>query len=164
MENYLQQIEQITSKAGNTVPLQRKAFNQGFSFSNLDFDAQLKIWDFIWENTKAYRTEMFCIYFLEKHMKNRAYMIKSWSVIKLWQDKVNRWETSDSLSKIYAQLVEFNVKLVWSTYKKWNTSKNAWQRRQSIVGLLYYSKSRKQYLPFKKLISLVEPLLADKAY
>jgi len=29
MQNYLKQIEQITSRAGNTVPLQRKAFKQG---------------------------------------------------------------------------------------------------------------------------------------
>ena len=164
MQNYLQEIELITSKAGNTVPLQRKFFKQGFTFSNLDFDAQLKIWDFIWKNTKDYRTEMYCMYFLEKHIKNKAHMLKSWSIIKLWQDKIDRWETSDSISKIYAQLVEYDAALILPTYKKWNTSKNAWHRRQSIVGLLYYSSSRKQYLPFKTLISLVEPLLSDKAY
>jgi len=164
MKNYLQEIEIITSKAGETVPLQRKAFNTGFSFSLLTFGEQLEIWNYIWTNTKVYRTEMFCLYFLEEHIKNKEEMLTTWSTIKLWQDKINRWETSDSISKIYAQLVEYDAALILPTYKKWNTSKNPWHRRQSIVGLLYYSAHRKHYLPFQVLIDLVAPLISDKAY
>ncbi|WP_121628515.1 DNA alkylation repair protein [Poseidonibacter antarcticus] len=164
MKNYLQEIEKITSKAGETVPLQRKSFKRGFSFKQMSFNEQLEIWSYIWTNTKVYRAEMFCLYFLEEHIKNKEKMLSSWSTIKLWQDKINRWETSDSISKIYAQLVEYDAELILPTYKKWNTSKNPWHRRQSIVGLLYYSAQRKHYLPFQVLIDLVAPLISDNAY
>lgn len=164
MQQYLQEIETITTKAGTTVPLQRKAFNKGFSFSTKIFDEQLDIWDYIWKNTKDYRTEMYCLYFLERHIKNSNEMLTSWSKIKFWQDKITRWETSDSISKIYAQLVEYNAELILPTFKEWNTSENPWHRRQSVVGLLYYSSHRKQHLPFKVLIKMVEPLISDKAY
>jgi len=164
MKKYLKEIEQITAKAGKTVPLQRKAFKQGFTFSHLSFKEKLDIWNFIWKNTKDYRTEMFCLYFLEAHIKSKKEMLKSWPKIKFWQDKISRWETSDGIAKIYAQLVEYDAKLILPTYKKWNTSKNPWHRRQSIVGLLYYSSLRKKYLPFQTLINLVKPLISDKAY
>lgn len=164
MHKYLQEIEQITSQAGKTVPLQRKAFKLGYSFDNMEFEEQLEIWDFIWRNTKDFRTDMFCMYFLELNIKNREHMIKSWSVIQLWQDKIGRWETSDSIAKIFAQILEYDSKLILPTYKKWNVSDNLWKRRQSIVGLLYYSSHRKRYLPFHALIVMVKPLLTDKAY
>lgn len=164
MKNHLKTIELITSKAGKTVPLQRKAFNQGFSFSNLDFKKQLDIWDYIYVNTDDFRTEMFCLYFLEYHIKNRDYMLSSWPIIRLWQDKIIRWETCDQIAKVYGQLVEYDASLILPTYKEWNTSPNLWHRRQSIVGLLYYASSRKHYLPFETIVNLVEPLLGDKTH
>lgn len=44
MQNYLQEIERITVSTENSVPAQRKAFNQVYSFSHLDFESQLHIW------------------------------------------------------------------------------------------------------------------------
>lgn len=164
MKNHLKTIERITSKAGNTVPLQRKAFSLGFTFSNLDFKEQLDIWDFIYTKTEDFRTEMFCLYFLEKHIKEKSSMLISWPIIKYWQDNISRWETSDQIAKVYAQLVEYDAQLILPTYEKWNSSKNLWHRRQSIVGLLYYASSRQQYLPFETIIDLVKPLLDDKEH
>lgn len=164
MKKYLKEINRITSSSGNTVPLQREAFKHGFSFSNLPSEEQLPIWDYIWKTTNEYRTDMFCLYFLESIMKNEAELISSWECIKVWQDKISRWETSDSLSKIYAQLVEYTPKEMLSSYEKWNNSISEWKRRQSIVGLLYYSSSRKKYLPYEILIPFIKNLLADEAY
>jgi len=164
MQNYLVEIETIISKAGRTVPEQRKAFNRGFSFSQYNFNIQLDRWDFIYNNTDLHKAKMFSIYFLEKHHKNKDHMMEAWPVIKLWQDKIKRWETSDAISKIYAQLLEYNPKLILPTLGKWNRSNNFWHRRQSIVSLLYYASSRKQYLPFDTMIELVIPLLDDKAH
>lgn len=130
MQSYLQEIEYITANAGNTVPLQRKAFKKKVSFSLFSFDKKLEIWNYIWTNTKEYRTEMFCLYFLEEHLYNKEEMLLSWSTIKFWQNKINRWETSDSISKIYAQLVEYDSQLILPTFKNWNNSKNSWHRRQ----------------------------------
>ena len=164
MQKYLQEVEQTTAKTKKTVPLQRKAFKQGFSFSQLAFEQQLDIWNYIFYKTEDYRTEMFCIYFLEYQIKERKRMLNAWPVIKHWQDKISRWETSDAIAKVYAQLVEYKAQLILPTYKKWNSSKNEWHRRQSIVGLIYYASSRKKYLPFNTITKLIIPLLDDNAH
>lgn len=164
MQHYLKEIEQLTSNTEKQVPKQRKAFTQRHSFSHLHFESQLKIWNFIYLNTADFKTDMFCLYFLEKHFKNRDHMLQSWPVIKPWQDKIRRWETSDQISKIYAQLLEYDPALILPTLKKWNTSKNLWHRRQSIVSCLYYASQRQHCLPFDTIINLVKPLLADNTH
>jgi 3-methyladenine DNA glycosylase AlkD len=46
----------------------------------------------------------------------------------------------------------------------WNKDKDLWKRRQSVVSMLYFSGTKKIYLPFEKITALVEPLLKDKEY
>ncbi|MBK7666930.1 MAG: DNA alkylation repair protein [Sphingobacteriaceae bacterium] len=50
------------------------------------------------------------------------------------------------------------------TLKKWNKHKNPWLRRQSMVALLYYSRTKNQHLPFKTIISLVSTQLQAQEY
>ena len=53
---------------------------------------------------------------------------------------------------------------IYSQYERWNKSDNPWERRQSLVGMLLYSKKRKTLLPAIKLLNMVEPLIQDKDY
>ena len=48
--------------------------------------------------------------------------------------------------------------------KKWNASKNLWERRQSLVSLYYYSRTKKQHIDFELTQQLIFPLLSDKEY
>ena len=48
--------------------------------------------------------------------------------------------------------------------KKWNTSKNLWERRQSLVSLFYYARTKKEHVSFELTQQLVYPLLTDKEY
>ena len=48
--------------------------------------------------------------------------------------------------------------------KEWNTSKQLWERRQSIVSLFYYSRTKKQYVSFELTQQLISSLLKDTEY
>jgi 3-methyladenine DNA glycosylase AlkD len=48
--------------------------------------------------------------------------------------------------------------------QKWNKHKNPWLRRQSMVALLYYARTKDQHPPFKTIISLVSTQLEAQEY
>ena len=48
--------------------------------------------------------------------------------------------------------------------EQWNRSTNLWDRRQSVVSLLYFSRTKKVILPYDKIIRLIDRLLDDKEY
>jgi 3-methyladenine DNA glycosylase AlkD len=44
------------------------------------------------------------------------------------------------------------------------SSKNLWERRQSLIALYYYARTKKQHVDFELTQELVRPLLNDKEY
>jgi len=60
--------------------------------------------------------------------------------------------------------LEVLPKQVYAQLKMWNTDKDLWKRRQSIVSLLYYSRTKKVHLPYNEIIPLIDNLLNDKEY
>ena len=86
------------------------------------------------------------------------------STKKTWINRVDCWEHSDDLSKIYAHTLENHPEWIVPVLEKWNKDENPWKRRQSIVSLIEYASKRKKVLPFSKLISFIDPLLSDKDY
>jgi 3-methyladenine DNA glycosylase AlkD len=148
---------------GLTVPTQRLIFKSGYSFSKLPPDEQLLIWDSMWKTTSDYEILSQCIYFVEGNWK-KIPPEKVWEVVKVWVGKIDNWAHSDGLSVIYAQLMERIPDVIYSQFLEWNGSDNPWERRQSLVGMLLYSKKRKRLLPAAKLLVMVEPLLKDPDY
>ncbi len=51
-----------------------------------------------------------------------------------------------------------------SIIKKWNSSTNLWERRQSLVSLYYYTRTKKEYIDYKISEKLISNLLLDKEY
>jgi len=148
---------------GLTVPMQRSILKTGYSFSTLSLEQQLPLWDAIWKSTDVYEVLSQCIYFIEKNwLKLDA--IEVWTTVRSWVEKIDNWAHSDGLSDIYAHLMEKMPEEIYSQYQQWNKSENPWERRQSLVGMLLYSKKRKTLLPATKLLDMVEPLIADKDY
>jgi 3-methyladenine DNA glycosylase AlkD len=148
---------------GLTVPMQRSILKTGYSFSTLSLEQQLPLWDAIWKSTDVYEVLSQCIYFIEKNwLKLDA--IEVWTTVRSWVEKIDNWAHSDGLSDIYAHLMEKMPEEIYGQYQQWNKSENPWERRQSLVGMLLYSKKRKTLLPATKLLDMVEPLIADKDY
>ena len=161
---HIKEVTGIINNAGSTIPHHRSAFKAGFSFSTLTFEEQLAIWGHIWKHHDDYRMRIYAFFFLEQHMKNMARLRLIWETAVHWQEEANSWELCDSLSKIYTRALEIKPDVVYAQLKKWNKDANLWKRRQSLVSLLYYSRTKKIYLPFEKISALVLPLLTDKEY
>lgn len=148
---------------GPPVPLQRALFKTGYTFSTLPLAEQLHIWDQIWHQADVFEVLSQCIYFIEKNWKKMD-AEEVWNVVVKWVVRIDNWAHSDGLSDIYAHLMEHIPDIIYAQYKVWNQSDNPWERRQSLVGMLLYSKKRKVLLPASKLLDMVEPLIADPDY
>lgn len=83
-----------------------------------------------------------------------------------WVNHVDNWGHSDSLSKLYTRFLEMDEyqEQFLEQIKKWNKNSDPWLRRQSMVSLLYYARTKNQHLPFKTIISLVSTQLHAQEY
>ena len=148
---------------GLKVPAQRAIYKKGYSFSGLNAEEQIAIWDSIWKQSNCYDVMSQAIFFWEKYI-TKIDAETAWKHLKGWVTKVDNWAHSDGLSGLYSYLLEVKPAMVLPQLKKWNKSKNPWERRQSAVGLVHYHKKRKEVLPYTTLISFVASLLDDKDY
>ncbi|MCW3122899.1 MAG: hypothetical protein JWQ38_2391 [Flavipsychrobacter sp.] len=151
-------------KAASTIPEHRIAFRQGYSFAKEPFETQLTIWHYIWKATDNIYAQIHAFFFLEQHMKNVKLHSIIWDTCVSWQEEVTDWPLSDSLSKINTRILEQYPEQVYTQLATWNKDSDLWKRRQSLVSLLYYTRTKKVYLPYKKIEALLAPLLTDKEY
>jgi 3-methyladenine DNA glycosylase AlkD len=159
---------------GLSVPQESLLFNKGYSFQEgLRFQDELELWTALWSKSKHYHVMSQALMALSnlvsqvKSEKEHRIFLKTLSA---WLPNLDNWAHSDGLSSLLAQLLDSAhvkkplLKEHLELRRKWNKSKNFWERRQSIVSLLYYSSLRENYLPFKTIISFVQPLLKDEAF
>ncbi|MFC0514802.1 DNA alkylation repair protein [Mucilaginibacter angelicae] len=159
----LEIITHINSVNGN-IPLHRRESKKSYTFSGLPFNRQLAIWDHIWLTENNFRLRLHAFFFLERHLKQEEELREMWPVIVCWQDQIDDWGLCDALAKIYTKILEVMPDKVYAQLQHWNSDPNLWKRRQSLVSLLYYSRTKKQYLTFTQISSLITPLLPDKEY
>jgi 3-methyladenine DNA glycosylase AlkD len=155
---------------GLSVPRQRRVFKAGFSHNTLSLAEQLEIWDGLWRYSHLYEMLSQALLFTSHHLESFDPVVL-WETTRGWVGKIDNWAHSDSLSAIYAWLLEKELETVslrktpvWNQLKAWNRSSQPWERRQSVVSLLEYDKKRKKALPAADLLSIVEPLLDDEDY
>ncbi len=146
------------------IPRHRRESRRQYTFSKLPFEEQLAIWDLIWRRHPGFYPRLHAFFFLERHMKKEVHLRAMWPVIVHWQDEVGDWGLCDALAKIYTRILEFMPEVVYPQLVQWNTGENLWKRRQSIVSLLYYSRTKKIYLKFNEIIPLLARLVNDKEY
>jgi len=146
------------------VPFHRRESRRVYSFSTRPFTEQLAIWDELWRGQNGFWIKVHAFFFLERHLKKETELLEMWPVIVNWQDSVDDWGLCDALAKIYTKILEVNEAVVYTQLKAWNTDPDLWKRRQSVVSLLYYSRTKKRFLTFNQIEQLITPLLADKEY
>ena len=143
---------------------QRKLAKQGYpELNQLAFDEQLEVLTALIKQSDILEVKNQCIMFLDQHKKKKLNH-KHWLVIKEWVKYIDNWAHSDSLSSIYTIMLQNHLDLIYPQLQQWNKSKNLWERRQSLVCLFYYSRTRKQFLSFEQCIVLITNLLDDKEY
>lgn len=148
---------------GLTVPQQRDAYAYGYSFLASDERELIQIFDYIWRHSKVFEVKGQVLLFFEDK-KHRSLCRKHWGTLKNWAKHVDNWAHSDMLSKIYADILEYSPERVFPVYEIWNNATNPWLRRQSVVGLLYYTNSRSVYPPFRHMVTLIANLFDDQDY
>ena len=161
---YLREVSKHLATLPATVPAHRKAARHAYSFSDGSFEEQLQAWDHIWNNTRGFWVRVHATFFLERHLKKDEHLAAMWPVIVRWQDSVDDWGLCDSLAKVYTKILRVEPKEVYRVLQRWNKDKDLWKRRQSVVSLLYYSRTKKEYPSFRDIAALITPLLADKEY
>ncbi len=163
-KDHLQETSKHIKAIAGSVPAHRTASKHLYSFSEKTFEQQLAVWDHVWRNTDDFWIRLHAFFFLERHMKKAESLKQMWPVVVKWQDNVDDWGLCDALAKIYTRILEVTPGEVYARLEKWNKDKNLWKRRQSVVSLLYYSRTKKEYLPFGKIEKLITALLEDKEY
>lgn len=137
------------------VPFVRKAQREGYSFSHLSFNEQFKIWTQIWHETEYFEVALSAAHFINQSSVVDLYPHQK-NLIK-WQKQVDNWALSDEMSNCYSRLLEFNQKETLPFFEFWNKSKNPWEVRQSLVGLLFYSRFRSKTLSCSKILNFIKP-------
>lgn len=148
---------------GLSVPQQQKLFKSGYNFSDLPINDQLMIWDMAWKNSDIFEVLSQCLYFFDLHYK-KFDSLQLWKLVKTWVKKIDNWANSDDLSSIYARIMEREPAVIYKQLQQWNQSKNPWERRQSLVTMLLYCRRKKQEVPVKDVLALIEPRLEDENY
>ncbi len=165
--NYPVQLQEVLShlhSVQGNVPLHRQESRRVYSFSAWSFAEQMAVWDELWHTGNNFWIKLHAFFFLERHLKKDSELRAMWPVIIRWQDQVDDWGLCDALAKIYTKILELEPITVYEQLKRWNTDPDLWKRRQSVVSLLYYSRTKKLFLSFNQIERLISPLLADKEY
>lgn len=144
---------------------QVNAHKTGFSFYEDNKENTFLILNEIYKQTTIFEVKNLAYIFLDKHHKHISVKTQLKSLTQ-WVKQIDNWAHSDGLSKYLTRLIEHpETKTEMLSYiKKWNSSKNLWERRQSLVALYYYARTKKEHVSFELTQQLILPLLNDKEY
>lgn len=144
------------------IPHVRQEFKKGFSFSKLNPEEQWKIWDYIWNHSPIFEVMLLSSYWAASRPIQE--MLTHHRLVVGWLARVDNWAHSDELSSHYSKMLEHDPKRFMPIFKKWNLSRHPWFKRQSMVGLLFYSRMRRKTPPLRVLLDFVERHIEDEHY
>jgi 3-methyladenine DNA glycosylase AlkD len=114
---------------------------------------------------KTFEGKNMALFFLDKNQKNVSFKLQL-KLLPNWVKHVDNWAHSDSVSKYLTRLIEYDdtSEGILNLLSKWNTSKNLWERRQSLITLFYYARTKSKHVPFLLAKKHLTNLLSDKEY
>ena len=140
---------------GLSVPSVRALLKKDLAFLNEDLMMQYRVFEKNWFEARTFEQKALSLHWLDlrkpEELQQIAKPLLKWSTI------IDNWAHSDGLCGTYAKIFESHSGLYLPVYKKWTKHKNPWLRRISMVGLMYYSRSRRKLPSFKLAQSLVKP-------
>ncbi len=148
---------------GLTVPEQRKLAKRGYSFSDLPAQELAAVWTDIWHDAKTHESKMQAGLSLEQFGPALEFDAL-WPLIQDWCNTINCWDQSDTLSAHVARALEQKPKTVWPVLQAWNGDADRWKRRQSVVGLFFYTRFRDTCPPVMRSLKMITALLEDEDY
>lgn len=148
---------------GLTVPEQRKLAKRGYSFSDAPVLELAEVWTEIWHSAKTHEGKMQAGLTLEQFAPALEFDAR-WALVQDWCSTLNCWDQSDTLSAHVARALEEKPKIVWPVLQAWNGDTDPWKRRQSVVGLFFYTRFRDKCPPVTRSLKLITALLGDEDY
>jgi 3-methyladenine DNA glycosylase AlkD len=150
---------------GLSSQAQTELCKKGFNFFTDNKEDNFEVLHNVYLQSKSHEGKNQAFIYLDKHYKYIPVKTQL-ELLPTWINEVDNWAHSDYLSKFLTRLIEHadTQKHLLSLVKKWNASDNLWIRRQSLVSLYYYARTKKQHLEFELPIKLVTNLLHDNEY
>jgi 3-methyladenine DNA glycosylase AlkD len=144
---------------------QTEACKTGFSFYSDNKETTYLHFHNIYKQSNLFEVKNIAFIFLDKYHKHISLKTQL-KTLPQWVKSVDNWAHSDSLSKYITRLLQDQSvrEEMLPIIKKWNLSKNLWERRQSLVALHYYARTKKEHISFDLTQQLVSNLLSDKEY
>jgi len=90
--------------------------------------------------------------------KKKGLRAQHWLIRKEWVQHFDNWAHSDGLSSVFSMLLQNDLDILHPQLKKWNNSSNLWERRQSVVCLFYYGRTRENFMLIRFYTSIKFPL------
>lgn len=161
VKHYMSTVHEVH---GLGTQAQNAISKTGFSFHDKAPDT-FRIYDAIFQNTRIFEAKNLAFIYLDRHYKHIPVALQL-KLLPKWVKHVDNWAHSDNLSKFLSRLAELpeTREPMLKYIERWNGSKNLWERRQSLVALFYYARTRKQHLPYEYVTGLVRNLLHDPEY
>ena len=150
---------------GLTSAIQVDVYKSGFSFTKNSIEEDFEIFNAIYHQSPSFEGKNLAFIFLNKHHKYIP-VTTQLQILPLWVEKLDNWAHSDSLSKYLTRLLENKTshKELLTILKTWNSSSNLWKRRQSLISLYYYARTKTEFINYEISEKLISNLLLDKEY
>ena len=161
---------------GLSLPVQRALYQRGYDeLRELSYEKRAPYWLAVWNRSRVHAALSQVLFFFEDWAQARKKMKKRgeiefvydplWPYLVAMVDRVENWAHSDGLSSLLSAALEERQRERLPLLKKWNRDvKRPWYRRQSIVSLHYYSRSRQKPLASKVTLPMVQALLKDEHF
>lgn len=164
-ENARRYIGTALPVLGLSAKAQQQICKKGFSFYAADKEAIFRIFDGIYHQGKTMEAKNQAFIFLDQNYRHVP-VATQLELLPAWVQQVDNWAHSDYLSKFLSRLLEERAteSAMMKQLKSWNQSESPWERRQSLVSLYYYARTRTRHVDFDTTVKLVRPLLPDTAY
>lgn len=162
LKKYIGTNLQVLGMASKT---QSDIYKKGFTFYSDDKEKMYLRFHEIYRQSTHFEAKNLAFIFLDKNHKHIPLKLQL-KTLPLWVKQVDNWAHSDSLSKYLTRLLEHDdsKEQMLAIIKKWNGSKNLWERRQSLVSLFYYARTKQTHPPFELVKQLIFPLITDREY
>lgn len=138
---------------------------KGYTFYSDNKEVVFSSYHDVYHASQSHEGKNQAFIYLDKNFKHISVKTQL-ELLPTWVEKVDNWAHSDYLSKFLTRLVENNEtqKAMLTKVKLWNKSDNLWERRQSLVALYYYARTKKEFVPFELSTKLISNLIDDKEY
>ena len=150
---------------GLNTEAQKDLCKTGFSFFEEKKEDTFEKMNVHYFNCKSFEGKNLAFIFLDQNHKHISIKMQL-KLLPNWVSQVDNWAHSDYLSKFLTRLLEHKTsqKEMLAILKSWNKSSNLWERRQSLISLYYYARTKKEYITYDISEKLISKLLHDKEY